>query len=538
MVRVAVAQKTHTHQLGVEIAVSDDGNQSLEEWALVERNSSNKLQDESEVVGLALIKVLEKRWTRIKITVKGKQLFSLIQRGAAKDIKVLLNCFTFRSPLVEVVAIMKNKVLSPTERLVGFAILHQAYSSQQTSFNPLISVLLDAASNEEAEIFERGFILQLLGSTSSTNTAEFLKLSAADYIRNFDPSSHTFPPREQLQQQYCSEVGPELVGSLFRNRVMNILPDPDVPQGCDINSTEFDLQAGVTPKIGSGARDGTVSGLLQNLSLQGLGPQWVRPHPPRLPLLERELVWLNPDNTHELMWDGGMCTGSTVEHLIAKSLEGPLEPAEEEQVLLGLGDEPGRKLPEEILPVLVKNNPNLAAEVLIKLRDSTKILKYFSFLFSMDMDFNLIEVVNKLNKAVELQPDLAKMWIVLCSINWDTRLPKDGNPRKAFHLLFKLAEFPRMKEKLTGRVKLDLIDRLLVHFTPTPEFIQHFIKCCIPSEPMNTSHQASLVLYFLKALIAKDIIKGGGSFFQASFMRVVAGFMWSRKPEGLMSGTS
>ncbi|CDP15711.1 unnamed protein product [Coffea canephora] len=35
---------------------------------------------------------------------------------------------------------------------------------------------------------------------------QFLKLSTADYIRNFDPSSHTFPPREQLGQQYCSEV--------------------------------------------------------------------------------------------------------------------------------------------------------------------------------------------------------------------------------------------------------------------------------------------------------------------------------------------
>ncbi|XP_027179606.1 uncharacterized protein LOC113778402 isoform X2 [Coffea eugenioides] len=67
---------------------------------------------------------------------------------------------------------------------------------------------LTAASNEEAEKFERGFILQLLGSTSSTNTSEFLKLSAADYIKNFDPSLHTFPPREQLQHQYCSEAGP------------------------------------------------------------------------------------------------------------------------------------------------------------------------------------------------------------------------------------------------------------------------------------------------------------------------------------------
>ena len=37
-----MAQTTHTHQLGVGIAVSDDGNQTLEEWAEVERISSNK----------------------------------------------------------------------------------------------------------------------------------------------------------------------------------------------------------------------------------------------------------------------------------------------------------------------------------------------------------------------------------------------------------------------------------------------------------------------------------------------------------------
>ncbi|CDP15712.1 unnamed protein product [Coffea canephora] len=53
-----------------------------------------------------------------------------------------------------------NIDLSPTERLVGFAILHQAYSSQQTSLHPRISLLVEAASNEEAENFERGFILQ------------------------------------------------------------------------------------------------------------------------------------------------------------------------------------------------------------------------------------------------------------------------------------------------------------------------------------------------------------------------------------------
>lgn len=54
----------------------------------------------------------------------------------------------------------------------------------------------------------------------------------------------------------------------------------------------FDLQPGVKPKIGAGDRDETVTGLLKNLSFQGLGPQWIRPLPPRLPVQYDEVrLW-------------------------------------------------------------------------------------------------------------------------------------------------------------------------------------------------------------------------------------------------------
>ena len=55
------------------------------------------------------------------------------------------------------------------------------------------------------------------------------------------------------------------------------------------SNVRFDWQPGVTPKIGSGDRDESISGLLQNLSLEGLAPQWIRPRPPRLPVLEGEV---------------------------------------------------------------------------------------------------------------------------------------------------------------------------------------------------------------------------------------------------------
>ncbi|KAG0494360.1 hypothetical protein HPP92_005354 [Vanilla planifolia] len=57
----------------------------------------------------------------------------------------------------------------------------------------------------------------------------------------------------------------------------------------------------------------------------------------------RQLVWLNPDSSHELLWDYGMCAdtgrGAAVRDLIAKALKGPLPPSQE-QVLVELNNDP------------------------------------------------------------------------------------------------------------------------------------------------------------------------------------------------------
>lgn len=53
------------------------------------------------------------------------------------------------------------------------------------------------------------------------------------------------------------------------------------------------MHPGLKPKIGSGDRDETVAGLLSSLSLEGLGPQWIRPIPPRLPIMNGEVRTFN-----------------------------------------------------------------------------------------------------------------------------------------------------------------------------------------------------------------------------------------------------
>jgi hypothetical protein len=91
---------------------------------------------------------------------------------------------------------------------------------------------------------------------------------------------------------------------------------------------------GTKPKSASDDRDFALAGLLQEKSWGRLGPQWIRPTPPRLHILDGELQWLNPDNNHELLWDYSMCAdtsrGAAIRDLIARALKGPLAPSQQE----------------------------------------------------------------------------------------------------------------------------------------------------------------------------------------------------------------
>lgn len=320
--------------------------------------------------------------------------------------------------------LLEENILKQSERLGAFAILHLTYSSQPPSSNPFISFLIDAACDDGAEQLQKVFIQLLLGSAVANNDNEVLKLSATEYMKGFDSSSYVLLPREQLQKQHGNRVLAELYTSHFRSAaVKNIVSDSDVPRGCDPNSAEFKFTpAGAKPKIGSGDRDAAISGLLQNLSLEGIGPQWIRPLPPRLPVLDGELMWLHPENNHELIWDDNMCPdnnrGAVVRELIAKALKGPLMPAQQEQFFVALTNDPKLVyhcgIDAQKLPELVENNPLIAVEILIKLMNSSLIGDYFTVLVNMDMSLHSMEVVNRLTTAVELPTEFVHMYITNC----------------------------------------------------------------------------------------------------------------------------
>ena len=115
-----------------------------------------------------------------------------------------------------------------------------------------------------------------------------------------------------------------------------------------------------------------------------LEPPWLRPAPPVLAPFPGELKFLHPNLHTELLWDSelgedagpgsvehGRGRAGTVRALLCKALQGPLLPAQQQQVLAELQADP--KLIHHIhltpkqLPALVENTPTLAYEMLVQL---------------------------------------------------------------------------------------------------------------------------------------------------------------------------
>ncbi|KAI4378839.1 hypothetical protein MLD38_016265 [Melastoma candidum] len=367
------------------------------------------------------------------MVVSGEEAYKLLKMMKQGDLPIhdVLSDFNSSFPpshrfslCTSLFLILQDKlVLTGTERLVALSVIHQSHASQPINANPFLRFLISIAGDDNAEKFERAFILQLLELSDSSSIKEFLKQSATDYIKSFDPSLHVLPQVEELRQKYLNTAHSETFKCFFKdNAVKNVLADPDVPLGCDVNSSEFDLQPGGKAKLGSGERDETVVGMLANLSLEGLGPQWIRPRPPRLPIQDGELVWLIPDNNHELLWDHGMCAdtsrGAAVRDLIAKAAKGPLVPAQQEKVMMELANDPKLVYHCGLTPLkladLVENNPLIAVEVLTKLINSPEIAEYFTVLVTMEMSLHSMEVVNRLTQAVKLPSEFLRLYISNC----------------------------------------------------------------------------------------------------------------------------
>eukprot|EP00798_Chlamydomonas_sp_ICE-L_P030295 gene30295-35283_t len=154
----------------------------------------------------------------------------------------------------------------------------------------------------------------------------------------------------------------------------------------------------------------------------GSNPKWMRAEPGLMPCFVDELLWLTPNVHQDLVWDSTMGEASgraaVVRELLTKALKGPLLPAQQQQVLAELEQNPELVhhvgLAPRHLPVLVENTPAIAFELLLKLAPSTCIHDYFEVLAHTDMNLHSMEVVNKLTTTIALPSDFVQLYISNC----------------------------------------------------------------------------------------------------------------------------
>lgn len=339
----------------------------------------------------------------------------------------------FRACCSLVILLEDKALMRQPQRLIAYYVLFDVYRAEHLQPTPFSPLLLEAALDEALPKAERHFVLQLLAGPPK----ELPRKTAKDYVAAFG-SNTELPSREAIEEQYKERKAPAppSLSAFTAASISPVIPDPQargaldeaLPSAPRKGSGGGAPGSGPAPPPGGGPkphpseRDAAAAGILQAASVRGFEPPWVRPVPPCLPPQEDEMIWLLTPTAHELLWDGGMGADmarcATVRDLTARALQGPLAPAQQQQVLVELEADPKLVfccgLSPKRLPELVENNPVIAIEMLLKIMPSTQITDYFQVLVNMEMSLHSMEVVNRLTTSVDLPKDFVNMYISNC----------------------------------------------------------------------------------------------------------------------------
>lgn len=169
-------------------------------------------------------------------------------------------------------------------------------------------------------------------------------------------------------------------------------------------------------------KGGLFEELGSEVELVDFAPEFPRIPPPIMDIDDDELMWVEPEVLHEVVWDPMMgqipTRGVELKELVSKALKKPLQKTQQERVFSLLesdhkvvyycGITPAK------LPGLVENNPEVAKEVLLRLINSNKISSYFTALANMELSPKSMEFVNQLTNTVQLPPEFLRMFITNC----------------------------------------------------------------------------------------------------------------------------
>ena len=281
-------------------------------------------------------------------------------------------------------------------------LLYDMYRTETITLNPFLPVLLEIRASPSAA-WERIFLGQILTSVQG----DLPQMTAKECLALLETLHEAQPPDleglrrawDERQRAAGAVLGPSYDGVLPAS-----LADPE--EGSDPGQALAQLSLASETYF----------------KPQTFQPMLVRLAPAVLEPKEDEVMWMNPEGGHQVVWDHSMCgdnsRGAQVRELMAKAFKGPLVPVSSQQVLGELEADPKLVyhcgLTPKRLPDLVENNPLIAIDVLLKLMSSQQITEYLSALVNMEMSLHSMEVVNRLTTAVDLPREFVHLYISNC----------------------------------------------------------------------------------------------------------------------------
>eukprot|EP00172_Hildenbrandia_rubra_P002551 Plantae.Rhodophyta-Hildenbrandia_rubra.ctg3461.p1 GENE.Plantae.Rhodophyta-Hildenbrandia_rubra.ctg3461~~Plantae.Rhodophyta-Hildenbrandia_rubra.ctg3461.p1 ORF type:complete len:406 (+),score=68.41 Plantae.Rhodophyta-Hildenbrandia_rubra.ctg3461:569-1786(+) len=151
-------------------------------------------------------------------------------------------------------------------------------------------------------------------------------------------------------------------------------------------------------------------------------PNFPSLRPPMMEIDDDEMMWVEPEVLHEVVWDPMMgqkeTRGKELKQLMAKALKWPLQ-QQQQQRMLSLLEADDKSvhycdMSPEKLPGLVKLNPLVAKEVLVKFMNSNQISKYCATLTKMELSPSSMEFVSQLTNTVQLPSEFLRQFITNC----------------------------------------------------------------------------------------------------------------------------
>merc|ERR1712137_146944 len=308
---------------------------------------------------------------------------------------------------------LQNGVLSVGARLVAYFLLVDLYKNEPLYENPFLPILIAPLratnpSNATSSI-ELPFLHLLLSGPSK----EFARSSPNDFINSPNPRV-TEIPRETILNwiREHSNRQPPITSAFTKVGIVPpVIDDVEQIQLFDDNSQPIDQE--------SARRD-----VLQTLlTTDGFEPHYLCPPPPLLSPSVSELIWLNPEEEHILLWDRRLidpCLSSTkAKDLMNLAFKETLPKESLERLKQSLQRDPQiatQVLTPTKLPDLIERNHTLVVEVLVPLLSSPQIGQYFSVLSDMTTQqyMHSMEVVTALSSRGALPTEFVNNYICNC----------------------------------------------------------------------------------------------------------------------------